>query len=262
MWPFASSSSSSQSLPGHPYFPRTAAIAGGYEANQLSTPTLLSLFSGYCTAILAVGYVLARRYPAKRGLPALSKSDVAAVLWWSLCAGIHTFFEGYYATNFRAMGKLQSIFGQLWKEYSLSDSRYLTKDGSVLCIESITAFCWGPLSFLIVYLITTDHPLRHPLQLLVATGQLYGTVLYYGIAIFDELVYGKAYSRPEAYYFYGYYVLMNSFWIIFPGLLIYSSFKATIKGAQALKQLQQQEQPQQQPQQQQQQQQLKTRKRL
>jgi hypothetical protein len=94
MWPFASSSSSSQSLPGHPYFPRTAAIAGGYEANQLSTPTLLSLFSGYCTAILAVGYVFARRYPAKRGLPALSKSDVAAVLWWSLCAGIHTFFEG------------------------------------------------------------------------------------------------------------------------------------------------------------------------
>lgn len=44
------------------------------------------------------------------------------------------------------MGKLQSVFGQLWKEYSLSDSRYLTKDGSVLCIESITAVRATPLS--------------------------------------------------------------------------------------------------------------------
>lgn len=37
------------------------------------------------------------------------------------------------------MGNLQSLFGQLWKEYSLSDSRYLTKDPFVLCMESITA---------------------------------------------------------------------------------------------------------------------------
>jgi cholestenol delta-isomerase len=37
------------------------------------------------------------------------------------------------------MGGLQTVFGQLWKEYSLSDSRYLTKDPFVLCMETITA---------------------------------------------------------------------------------------------------------------------------
>lgn len=31
------------------------------------------------------------------------------------------------------------MFGQLWKEYALSDSRYLTQDPFVLCMESITA---------------------------------------------------------------------------------------------------------------------------
>jgi hypothetical protein len=57
------------------------------------------------------------------------------------CSGgfIHLFFEGYFAYNFRAMGGRQDIFGQLWKEYSKSDSRYLTQDAFVLCMETITA---------------------------------------------------------------------------------------------------------------------------
>lgn len=52
---------------------------------------------------------------------------------------IHLFFEGYFAYNFRRMGGMQDLFGQLWKEYSLSDSRYLTQDAFVLCMETITA---------------------------------------------------------------------------------------------------------------------------
>lgn len=49
---------------------------------------------------------------------------------------VHT---GYYAYNFRNIGGLQTLFGQLWKEYALSDSRYLTQDPFVLCMETITA---------------------------------------------------------------------------------------------------------------------------
>jgi hypothetical protein len=52
---------------------------------------------------------------------------------------IHLFFEGYFAYNFSRMGGMQDLFGQLWKEYALSDSRYLTQDAFVLCMESITA---------------------------------------------------------------------------------------------------------------------------
>jgi len=47
--------------------------------------------------------------------------------------------EGYFAINHKSMGGLQDIFAQLWKEYALSDSRYLTQDPFVLCMETITA---------------------------------------------------------------------------------------------------------------------------
>lgn len=34
---------------------------------------------------------------------------------------------------------MQDLFGQLWKEYAMSDSRYLTSDPFVLCMETVTA---------------------------------------------------------------------------------------------------------------------------
>jgi hypothetical protein len=36
------------------------------------------------------------------------------------------------------MAGAQSFFGQLWKEYALSDSRYMTSDPLVLCMETCT----------------------------------------------------------------------------------------------------------------------------
>ena len=37
------------------------------------------------------------------------------------------------------MAGMQDLFGQLWKEYAHSDSRYLTSDPFVLCMETVTA---------------------------------------------------------------------------------------------------------------------------
>ena len=65
-------------------------------------------------------------------------------------------------------------------------------------------------------MISTEHALRHPLQIIVSLGQLYGDVLYYATSMFDHYMFDKSYSRPEPYYFYGYYVLMNLFWIVIP----------------------------------------------
>ena len=36
------------------------------------------------------------------------------------------------------MASAQDFFGQLWKEYALSDSRYMTSDTLVLCMETMT----------------------------------------------------------------------------------------------------------------------------
>ena len=73
-------------------------------------------------------------------------------LWFALVAwGMRWFFFllgvdgnstvqiGYFVLNHTRMGPATDLFGQLWKEYSMSDSRYLTSDPFVLCMETITA---------------------------------------------------------------------------------------------------------------------------
>ena len=65
-------------------------------------------------------------------------------------------------------------------------------------------------------MITTQHPLRHPLQIIVSLGQLYGDVLYYSTSLFDHYYKGLTYCRPEAYYFWTYFIIMNAFWIVIP----------------------------------------------
>lgn len=61
------------------------------------------------------------------------------------------------------MGPAQDLFGQLWKEYALSDSRYLTSDTLVLCMEAIT----------VVSEVQPDHSLQTRLAIeIVADGSL------------------------------------------------------------------------------------------
>jgi cholestenol Delta-isomerase len=114
------------------------------------------------------------------------------------------------------MGPAQDLFGQLWKEYSLSDSRYLTSDAFVLWMESVTAFLWGPLSFMLVYMICADHPLRHPIQLVVCLGQIYGLILYYATSLFEHYQNDVDFCRPERYYFWFYYAFFNAIWLVIP----------------------------------------------
>lgn len=123
---------------------------------------------------------------------------------------------GYFSYNNGSMPARTDLFGQLWKEYAKADSRYLTRDSFTVCMESVTAFAWGPLSFLIGWLVIKNNPLRHPLQIIVSLGQLYGTVLYFVIFFFDDSVYGTVYGRSEPLYFWVYFVTLNAFWFFIP----------------------------------------------
>lgn len=67
------------------------------------------------------------------------------------------------------------------------------------------------------------------MQLLVSMGQMYGDILYYVICWYNEIVNGIAYSRPERYYYWAYFVLCNAFWIAIPLGLIGNSVKAVAK---------------------------------
>ncbi|CAO2652667.1 Nn.00g009500.m01.CDS01 [Neocucurbitaria sp. VM-36] len=214
--------SNSTFSPGsHPYYPMEVEIVG-YLANKWGTLELLSMFSAGLAVIFSFTYAM-----VKRLRPSASTGDLTTIMWFVMCGCIHSFFEGYFAYNFRTMAGMQDLFGQLWKEYSLSDSRYLTQDAFVLCMETVTAVFWGPGSFVTAYLISIDHPLRYSFQLIVSLGQFYGDVLYYATSLFDHYILNVSYTRPEAAYYWGYFVLMNAFWIVIPGYLMYQSVAAT-----------------------------------
>ncbi|KAJ5134004.1 Bcebp4 [Penicillium atrosanguineum] len=215
-------------MAAHPYYPIDLEIVG-YLANEWDTVTLVSLFASGCTAIFLATYLLVMKIH-----PKISNGDLWTIMWFVLCGCIHLFFEGYFAYNFRRMPSMQDLFGQLWKEYSLSDSRYQTQDAFVLCMETITAAFWGPLSFVLAGMIMTSHPLRYPLQAIISLGQLYGDILYYATCLFDNYILGLEYSRPEAAIFWGYFVFCNAFWIVIPLYLIYTSLCASKKAFTAL----------------------------
>ncbi|KAL4800676.1 3-beta-hydroxysteroid-Delta(8),Delta(7)-isomerase [Aspergillus venezuelensis] len=207
----------------HSYYPVGVEIPN-YVANDVSTPSLLGIFVVTGSIVLLTSTSI-----AKYGNPRISQCDLAIVFWFALCGTIHTILEGYYALYPTTLAGSNHILSQLWKEYSLSDSRYLLNDSFVWSMESITAVFWGPLSFLLVALIIKSHPLRHPLQTIVSLGQLYGDVLYYGTCAFQFMVYGVEYSRPEGYYFWGYFVFLNMFWIVVPLVLLLSSVRASCR---------------------------------
>ncbi len=54
---------------------------------------------------------------------------------------IHCAFEGYFLWNHDRMAARMDLFGQLWKEYALSDSRYMFSDPMLLCMEMLSVVC-------------------------------------------------------------------------------------------------------------------------
>ena len=123
----------------------------------------------------------------------------------------------HFVLNHHRLASSNNLLAQLWKEYALSDSRYMSGDPYVLCLESITVVVWGPLSLAVAYLITIRHPLRYPLQAIVSVGHLYSDTLYYATSFVDLYYKGLSYCRPEGYYFWIYFFIMNAFWIVIPG---------------------------------------------
>lgn len=194
----------------HPYYPVNIIIPD-YEANAWTVPALLSVFFGVCTVLFLATYRVAKSIQ-----PGLTNGELITIMWFVLSGGIHIIFEGYFASNFATIGSKQTIMGQMWKEYAFSDSRYLTSNSFVLCVEALTAITWGPGCLIVAWLIVHRHPLRYPLQALVSMGEMYGDVIYYATVAFDHVVHGIQYTRPEPFYFWFYFIFMNAIWIVVP----------------------------------------------
>ena len=192
-----------------------------YVPNDLPLVVVLGSFFvalGIVTTTFHV-FFLPRQAP-----PTFTRSDRLVTTWFLICGCIHMVLEGYFVVGASWIPHCSSLLSQIWKEYAKSDSRYMVKDSTVWGIEMITAFLEGPACFWTVYALLRSKPYRHVLQLLISVGQLYGVVLYYLTAIMD----GDIYSDSRAYYYWGYFVLMNLPWVVVPSILIVSSVRAIV----------------------------------
>ncbi|KAH8909555.1 Emopamil-binding protein [Coniochaeta sp. PMI_546] len=204
----------------HPYFPQDASIPN-YIPNTASLEVILRDFGTLIVVIVTSALNLAKYLE-----PDLHTNELAAIAWFLICFFLHAFFEGYFVLYHDSLAASQSLFAQLWKEYALSDSRYMTSDPFMLCIESLTVLLWAPLCFAIVMCTIRRHKMRHPLQIIMCVGHLFGVALYYGTCFFEYRYKGISHSRPEFLYFWVYYLGLNAAWVILPALYLFNSVRS------------------------------------
>ena len=205
----------------HPYYP-LATKMHDYVENDQPVWRVVVTFASTLAVVLGTTWIAIHRWR-----PAITTRDRVIVLWFTLAGCLHTLFEGYFVYNHdRLPGRLDTV-GQLWKEYALSDSRYLTGDTFVLAIETITVLLWGPLSFFTAYLVAASRPLRHVFQIIVSVAHIYGCGLYFATATVDSYLRGIEHSRPEFLYLWVYYFGLNVIFIVIPSSKLTSFWAST-----------------------------------
>jgi cholestenol delta-isomerase len=118
-------------MASHPYYPINLSLPHYRPMEHTPIQILVGMF-GTFGLILITSYLLIRKKEKSIGAQ-------LQFLWFVLCAAIHLGIEGYYVVNHLSLAGDTSFMGDLWKEYSKSDSRYLSNDSFVLIMESITA---------------------------------------------------------------------------------------------------------------------------
>jgi len=119
----------------HPYYPLDLVLDNYVPNSNSMKETLTILFSAF--GVIAIG-ALALAH-GKRNSTLKGFSNQSTFLWFTMCGFIHFFLEGYFGINHATLAGDQTTFGQVWKEYALSDSRYLSNDSFILIMENITA---------------------------------------------------------------------------------------------------------------------------
>ncbi|CEJ93224.1 hypothetical protein VHEMI08832 [[Torrubiella] hemipterigena] len=216
-------------MQSHPYYPQDAVIPG-FVANKTPLIELLCIFGNLVSTIIFFTYVCCSVIK-----PPIPSFDQFATAWFALCGVLHLTFEGFFILYKETIASKQGLFGQLWKEYALSDSRYLTQDVFTISVETITVFCWGPLCLITASSILSRSPSRHFYQVIVCTAHLYGVALYYFTNWVDFSMNGISYSRPETLYYWVYYVGFNMPWVVVPLILLVQSWSSVAAGFKALK---------------------------
>ncbi|XP_074991047.1 3-beta-hydroxysteroid-Delta(8),Delta(7)-isomerase isoform X3 [Calonectris borealis] len=151
----------------HPYWPRSLPLPG-YVASARPGWQCAGAVAAAGAGLLALGWVLGGTGGGARGGASRSPARRLALGWFLMCAGVHGILEGYFSLRHRELPAASGLLADVWKEYAKADSRYMTSDDFTVAMETVTAWAWGPLSFLTFLAFLRRHPTRYVLQLLVS----------------------------------------------------------------------------------------------
>jgi len=206
---------------GHPFYPKDLKLEG-YVPNVKGHIELLVVFFGVLLlSLLGLWVIMAFRDHLKGRLGLKIK-----ISWFFMCGLIHMVLEGYFAVYHKTLKEDKSYLGEMWKEYSKGDSRYISADTFTVCMETITFAIDGPLAFIATYAFLSNSSYRYVAQLVLSVCQLYGDVLYMSIEWKDGFTHGP-YGHPL--YFWFYFMCLNTFWIIIPLVLVIESWRELSK---------------------------------
>lgn len=208
----------------HPYVPSDLELPG-YVPLSFSRSEILVPYIVSSLVVLAAVWVLSGRSTK------LYKMDRLLMCWWTFTGLTHIIVEGYFAFVPDFFKKKTPFYlAELWKEYSKGDSRYVGRDSAVVALEGFTAAVEGPACFLVVYAIASSKSYSYILQFAICLGQLYGCVIYFGTAYLE----GDNYS-VSPFYYWAYYIIANSFWIVIPTLIAIRSWKKIVTPSESVK---------------------------
>ncbi|ELK03441.1 3-beta-hydroxysteroid-Delta(8),Delta(7)-isomerase [Pteropus alecto] len=202
--------------PLHPYWPRHLRL-DNFVPNDYSTWHLLAgLFS--VSGVLVVTTWLLSGHAAVIPLGTWRRLSLC---WFAVCGFIHMVIEGWFSLYHEDLLGDQAFLSQLLLPVYPHPFSH-RNDNFMICMETITACLWGPLSIWIVIAFLRQQPLRFVLQLVVSVGQIYGDVLYFLTEHRDGFQHGEL-GHPL--YFWFYFVFMNALWLVLPGILVLDSVK-------------------------------------
>ncbi|MCL7041661.1 hypothetical protein MKW94_014821 [Papaver nudicaule] len=196
----------------HPYIPQDLILDGFV---QISTAQITVLGVYLSSSFLVASFIwLVSGWCAK-----LSQTERLIMCWLAFSGLNHIILETYFVFS-PEFYKDSSFLADVWKIYSLGDSRYAARESSLVTLEILTVFFVGPSCLLAVYAIAKRKSYSDILQISISLGHLYAVALFYVTSFLQ----GNNFASSPFYY-YSYIVLGNSFWICIPILIIIRSWK-------------------------------------
>ncbi|KAI6129936.1 Emopamil-binding protein [Pisolithus thermaeus] len=145
-------------------------------------------------------------------------------MWLTFDGTMHLIFEGsflYLSTFGRSVNTSTGVFAEMWKEYTLADTRWGVADPTVVSLEILTVLVGVPLCWYILTLLVKNDPARHYWILVLSVVELYGGWMTFCP---EWLIGSPSLNTSNVLFLWVYLAFMNGIWVVIPLWLMVDSY--------------------------------------